>query len=250
MRLVVGALCLGMLGLSVAAVSGCQTDHRQRAVDRRVSKVETIDNLRDDLKRADADIVASQQSLERLSTQQAGDLQRTYADFRSNVNRVEASQRRIDGRTSDLASESYRTVSDWDYRARTIEDQQLRQQSIQRGQQAQQEHEQLVAQLNDLRQQHAQYLRQLRDVQTYVAQDLTPRGLQAVNQQTQQLAQHAQQLRQQLSQTDARLEQTARAWRTDVPLADRARPAGGELQNDRVVPANRPIDRDRNINQR
>lgn len=254
-------VCLGLAvaaGLS-AAVVGCSS-HRgadRAAVERREKAVDTVSDIRDDLKRADSQIVMTQQSLQRLSTQQAGDLKPTYNDFRGELSRNRAINERLDGRSRDLSMEASRHVNEWDYRARTIQTENLRQRSMQREEQARREQEETIKAVNDVRGMYTQYIRQLEDISTYAANDLTPRGVNGMRDQVQRAEQTAQDLRNRMAQLDVRLDRLATSWRSDVPLAvkvsgdDSAQPAGSNLPSDnstppapQPVPSDQPVDRD------
>lgn len=256
----VGRACLGLAvaaGLS-AAVVGCSTQHSsdKAAVERREKAVDTVDDLRTDLKRADAQIVTTQQSLQRLSTQQAGDLKPTYNNYVKEVSRNRSINESLDGRSRDLASEASRHVNEWDYQARTIQTETLRQKSLDREQQARREQEDTIRAVHEVRGMYSQYIGQLNDIATYAGNDLTPSGVAGMHDQVQRSEQLAQDLRNRMAQLDVRLDRLATAWRTDVPLAAavsgrEAQPAGGTMPPaDRTTtppPAERTPPADRSI---
>lgn len=239
MQRAIGRMCLCVAvaaGVS-AAVVGCSTQHSsdKAAVERRDKAVSTVDNLRTDLKRADSQVVTTQQALQRLSTQQAGDLKPTYDNYIKEVSRNRSINESLDGRARNLSDEASRHVNEWDYQARTIQTDALRQKSLDREQQARREQEDTIHAVNEVRGMYTQYIRQLNDIATYAANDLTPKGVAAMHDQVQRADQMAQELRNRMAQTDVRLDRLASSWRTDVPLAvtasdkESAQPAGGNV---------------------
>ena len=235
---------------SLTVMTGCSSDEGAAAVSRRVDTVDGINDMRKDLTRADAQVVATQQTLDRLSTQRAGDLEKTYKQFRSDVDRDESMSNRINGRASALTSDSYRQINEWNYQSRTIRDEHLRQKSLEQEAAAKKDHDEMVAGLNDLRGAYTNYIRALQDIETFAANNLTPQGLAQLSDQRSAAADLAQQLRHKLATLDGRLDQLAGAWQTNVPLAQRiteqgiAVPAGSamrEKDEDSIVPANSPV---------
>lgn len=259
-------ICLGLAvvaGLSVAVV-GCSTHHSadNKAVERRVKAVDTVSDLRTDLKRADYQITATQQSLHRLADQQAGDLKPSYDAFVSDISKNRSINEKIESHSLDLANEASSHINAWDARARTIASDTLRQESLNREQQARDEHQRTMTPLNDLRAAYTQYIRHMEDLASFAANDLTPRGVAGLRDQVGRADQMARDLRNRLAQSDVRLDQLANAWRTDVPLAagattmESGQPAGGRVSpaddrdrttppSDRTVPP--PSDRDPNL---
>ena len=138
-------MCLGLAvaaGLSVGVV-GCSSHHAsdKAAVERREKAVNTVDQLRNDLKQGDAQIVTTQQSLQRLSTQQAGDLKPTYDNYVKEISRNRSIDESLGGRSRDLSDQATKHVNDWAAQAGTIQTDALRQKSLHRQQQARREQE-------------------------------------------------------------------------------------------------------------
>ena len=234
----VGRACLGLAvaaGLSVAVV-GCSTQHSsdKAAVERREKAVNSVDDLRTDLKRADAQVVTTQQSLQRLSTQQVGDLKPTYNNYVKEISRNRSINESLDGRSRALSSEASKHVNEWYSQANTIQTDSLRQKSLERERQARREQDETLRAVNDVRGMYSQYIGQLNDIATYAANDLTPSGLAGMRDQVQRSEQLGQDLRNRMAQLDVRLDRLATAWATDVPLAaaaerESAQPAGGTM---------------------
>ena len=239
MQRAVGRICLCMAaaaGISVAVV-GCSSQHSsdKAAVERREDAVKTVDHLRTDLKRADSQIITTQQALQRLSTQQAGDLKSTYDKFVDEVSRNRSLSESMEGKSRKLASTAGEHISQWDYSARALGNEQLRQTSISRSEQARQEQVQTLQGVNDVRAMYTRYIRQLDEIAAYTANDLTPRGVAGMHDQVQRTDQMAQDLRGQMAQVDLGLERMAASWQSDAPLAatatdrESAQPAGGTM---------------------
>lgn len=240
-----GILAAAMGAVFIGGCSSTSGPAPTAAVQSRVNTVETIDEMRADLRRADAHIVLTQQSLDNLASQQAGDLTKTFDRFKSDVDKNEAYNTRINARANTLSAESYRHINDWNAQAQTIRDESLRQRSLERESQAKKEHDEMVMALNDLRGIYPTYIRQLQDVETYISNDLTPQGVATLKDQKQKVADAAQQLRQRMATLDQQLSRMASTWQSDVPLANRvrqeeARPAGDVIPLDTTQPANTP----------
>lgn len=242
------AACLGMLaatGMTVG-LTGCSSSEATKAVQRREKTVDTIGDLRQDLIKADAQIVSTQQSLDRLTSQQAGDLKQSYDQFVANTDKEHSIEKKINERSSDLSAESYEHINEWNYQARTIQQDEVKQRSMQREQMSKRDHDQMVASMNDVRASYAQYTRQLDDIRMAAAADLSPDGLAGLRAQADKTESTGQQLRQKMASLDSTLNRVAMAWRTQVPLAERvkdegaAQPAGTRMQGE--TPANQPID--------
>jgi len=239
MQRAVGRICLcvaAAVGVS-AAVVGCSTQHSsdKAAVERREKAVKTVDDLRTDLKRADSQVVSTQQALQRLSTQQAGDLKPTYNKYVDEVSRNRSIKESIDGKSRDLAAKASEHVSDWDYRARALNNEQFRQTSLSRSEQARRDQVQTLEGVNEVRAMYSRYIQQLNDVAAYAGNDLTPRGVASMHDQVQRLDQMSQDLRGRMAQVDLGLDRMATSWQSDTPLAatvserESAQPAGGTM---------------------
>lgn len=239
-------ICLGLAvvaGLSVAVV-GCSTHHEgSAAVDRREKAVDTVGDLRTDLKRADDQVGITQESLHRLAAQRAGNLKPSYESLIDGIDKNKSMNEKIASRSMDLATIGSEHVNAWDIGARGIESDALRQESLNREQQARDAQQRTLNSVNDLRGMYTQYIRQLEDLATYAGNDLTPRGVAALGGQTQRADQLAQELRDRMAQVDVRLDQLAQGLRMDTPLAARAttsesgQPAGGTMPPaDRTTP--------------
>lgn len=239
LSLVVAAGLVGVVGCSHSE----DPNSPKAAMERREKTVSDIDNMRDELKKADAQIVATQQSLDRLSSQQAGDLSATYKQFSQDVSKNRSQAERINGQADSLAIASYRQMNDWNYQARTIRNDQLKQESLKQEVDARKNQEAMVAALNDVRASYLQYVRQLTDIDTFAAADLTPKGVAGLSSETQKANETADALRMKLARLDGRLGTLATAWSTNAPLSARltpeelAQPAGSTQS-----PANAPAD--------
>lgn len=232
-------ICLGLAvvaGLSVAVV-GCSTHHSadNAAVERRVKAVDTVNDLRTDLTRADNQIALTQQSLHRLAEQQSGDFKPSYDALVNNISKNRAMNEKIESHSMDLATQASAHVNAWDARARTMESDALRQESLAREERARGDQQRTMSPLNDVRGMYTQYIRHMEDLASYAANDLTVRGVAALRDQLPEADRMSRDLRNRMAQVDVRLDDLAQAWRIDVPLAASAttmesgQPAGGRV---------------------
>lgn len=237
-------VCVSILAAAGMAVvlPGCSSSNSSTAaVERRENTVSSIGDMRSELIKADAQVVATQQSLDIFTMQQAGNLKKNFEQFKSNVDRTESMSNKINDKGGSLSTESYAHINEWNYKARTIQDPKLRERSLEREDMAKTEHDKMVALLNDVRGFYSSYIRQLRDIEASAATDLSSGGVAGLKEEADKARETGQQLRQKMAVLDTQLNKTAQAWRTEVPLAERvqeggAQPAGG------VIPANQPVD--------
>ena len=243
-----------LLVTGMLLIAGCgSSDSGKAAVNRRLSTVDSIQDMRLELARADEQVVQTQQVLDRLATQRAGDLEKTYKQFKTEITRNEAMGNQINSRASALTSDSYRQINEWNYQSRIIRDEQLRQKSLEQGEMARKQHDEMVAALNDLRGAYTNYIRALEDIEIFAANNLTPQGLAELGDQRARAAELARDLRQKMAVIDGRLDRMAGAWRPNVPLAERIRsgdamPASIRLEQRSIfeegIPANSPVSTD------
>ena len=240
----------GGLAMVMAMAAGCSSGEPDEAVQRRMDTVDSVQEMRRDLTRADAQVAETEQSLDRLATQRAGDLEKTYKQFASDVKGNESISNRLGARSSALSSVSYRQLNEWSYQSRTIRDEGLRQKSLRQEAAAKREHDEMMTRLNDLRGAYTNYIRALEDIETFAANSLTPQGLSGLADERAKAGELAADLRKKMALVDGQLDHMAAMWRPDVPLAERVReetavPAatqvGGARQEDGVITANHPV---------
>lgn len=243
-RHMVRSTCLALAvaaGLSVGVV-GCSSSPSKTAMDNRIKTVNTIDDMRGELTKADSQVVVTQESLNRLSTQRAGNLSDTYKDYSGNISKNQSQLEKINNLSGNLTTQSYRQINDWSYQARTIDDPSMRQKSLQEETTARKQQEQMVAALTDVRASYDNYIRELQDISTFASANLTPTGLSDLGKQSQKANEAAEVLRTKFAVLDSKLGTLAQAWQVNVPLASRledqkAKPAGATME-----PANTPAD--------
>jgi chromosome segregation ATPase len=228
-----GAVTLATLTVGIA---GCSHSKSSAAVDNRRDAVQSIQTMRTDLTQADSQIQATQASLHDLVNQQSGDLTPTYNTFSSNVDKTAAMSDKLHSRTNSVTNTSYAYVNDWNYNSNLIRDDQLRQDSIARQQQARKNYDQALSQMNDQQAAYANYVHTLQDIRAYAAANLSPGGIQQLKGQISKADNAAQNLRQKMVNVDGNLNQLATSWQTSIPVSpeqqrqNQAVPAGGRME--------------------
>lgn len=236
------ALAVGLIGCSSSPPPTPKAGGLQ-PVETRMSAISAVDQMKADLKATDEQIKLNQASLHNLTDQQYGDLRPAYTTFEQNVTKTEALGDQLNQDASQVSSKSYAYVSNWDYNAREIRDNAMRDGSISRQEQARKEQTNITSQMNALHGAYVQYLQTLRDAQTFAANDLTPEGMKQLRDHAPKVNESAKSLRQTIANINGDLSTMASSWGTDVSEpaewggAPKATPAGGMMPGEPPTPA-------------
>lgn len=196
-----------------ASFIGCASEDK-KPVARRVSAVNSMDQMQADLSKADQQVQATQNTLHALAEQKQGDLRPSYDRFSSNVDRTVAMQDKVNARATDVSNTSGMYVNDWTGTAHEIRDSAMRDASLKRQEDARSQQQKLVDEINGIRGAYASYVQQIRDTRSFAANDLTPAGMDRLREQTGKSDDAAKSLHDKIVQINRRLGQVADSWRT------------------------------------
>ncbi len=157
----------------ITYLPGCATTSMERAT----KTTETTQKVETDYRETSLQIIATNASLEKLVLASPNDIKKAYEDYAKNVNKMEKLSARLNEHTEKMQNQREEYFSEWDSsytnpRIQTLSERRR----------------------NELRQTYAKipeasigvkgtlnsYLTDIRDIQTYLSNDLSPQGIEAI----------------------------------------------------------------------
>ena len=139
----------------------------------------SVDSTQKALVSARDQINRTAQSLEKLMAE-SGDLRDSYQSFSSNVDKMNAVARELDERAKEMRERRSDYLKAWSRESGNIKDPEIAELSAARRQQIETDLATLMEALASARADFMPYLNDLNDIRTYLKNDLTATGLQAM----------------------------------------------------------------------
>lgn len=220
-----------VIGLGIIGCSSQQTRTANEAVEIRKDAVSSLDSMRAQLVKADAQIYQTQASLNNLVSYQ-GDLPPMYSRFATDVEKTKGISDQISTQTNSMSQRSARYTNDWNYKSQDIRNNDMRKDSLDRQASARSQQDQLISHIDDFRGAYLAYIQRLEDAQAFAATNLSAEGMQRLKSHTQTVADAARTAREKIRNLEGELTQVASAWRATTPTelqTSEPQPAGAEM---------------------
>lgn len=237
MRLTWAPVGCGLLlpAIMAAGMSGCSSAEHKSAdesISVRNHAVATIEDLRNELRRADLQLNKTQGSLANLTTYY-GDPMPVYRDFTSDIEKTRDISRGIADDTTRMAQSATVFTTDWNSRANQIQQTALRDETLQQQGRASGQQAEMLTAMSDFQVIYADYIRKLEDTRAFAAANLSESGLRELSNHLQPVRDAATRVHQKIISINGDLSTVASDWRLNNPPAlgveADVRPAGATL---------------------
>jgi len=199
------------LTLLLGLVAGCSSSD-DKAIQRNEQATTGLQQTRNELDAADAQVDATLNSLRALASQDSGDLRPTYKKFSDDVDKLGTMADDARNRATAMRERSTEYINKWRQEAEGISDPQLRQASEQRQASARADFEKVAALAQQTRAAYDPFMKDLRDIRTALSNDLTPAGVRAVRPVIDRTIQEGQAVRGRIGALNAEIDALSRRW--------------------------------------
>jgi hypothetical protein len=143
---------------------------------------QSVAELRQDVIRSRAQVDAALDALNQLGGQSGGDLRPAYDEFSRELDATQALSQRVRQQSDGMRARGREYFRSWQEQSLTINDPSIRTQAEQRQSTVRADFNRIVASMQQARDSFAPFMTGLLDIRHYLATDLTPRGVGAIEQ--------------------------------------------------------------------
>lgn len=162
--------------LVALALAGCSTTGNERSTETRKS----MHNVESDISALSAQLDATDNSLSRLMTPNITNIQTSFDAYTANVEKMREAGQRFLEQIDAMSARGADYFAEWSKEGQTYSNQQIRAASEERRAELTSAFLRISQASTGVRGALQAYLSDIRDLQTFLSNDLTPKGLQAV----------------------------------------------------------------------
>jgi hypothetical protein len=171
----IASICSLLLPLCLLG-SSCQSS----GADQAEGTATSVSTLEQTLQAASAQITTTNSALQQILANPSGDLRPSFDVFKSAVSTLESRAKDVTKKSEEMKAKAQAYFADWDKNLATIQNEDIRERSMERRTELMERQAEANAKVDDLKKRFDAYVAQLHDVHAFLDHDLNTAGVEAI----------------------------------------------------------------------